>query len=227
MRNELDIMMEILVETLLLTLFAILCIQFDQIWTENKELHLKKIFPCGVKGSVLYLLILISRGAVAWMLRFFYQKTWLFTLQRLCLISVLWPAAVSDHKAYRIPNRLLVIGLIFWAVLTALTAFFLPESLGLMLRSELIATAAITLICLLLMVAVKGGLGMGDMKLMMLMALFLGIEAVCYSMFYSILVAFIEAVFLLVTKRKGRKDHMAFAPCLLIGTLLCSILSGV
>ena len=74
---------------------------------------------------------------------------------------------------------------------------------------------------------IKGAIGMGDVKLFSVMALYLGLEGIWPAIFCSLIVSFFVAVFSLVTKRAKRKDNIPFAPAILIGTYLSVFLTGI
>ena len=182
--------------------------------------------PKGWKQMLYYILVPVSCMCVVLMLLRFYGRDMIFVVKRLLVVGMLWPVAVFDYREYRIPNKLLLLFLKVRACLL-LVEFLVNgrDSLATILV-ELIAAVGCVVICLVCMLIARGSLGMGDLKLMAVMALYLGIEGTCYAMFLSIFVAFICSVALLVTKKKGRKDAIPFAPFILIGTIISIILSG-
>ncbi len=78
----------------------------------------------------------------------------------------------------------------------------------------------------LLSLIMKNSIGMGDIKLLLVMALFQGVTGFFGALFISMIVAFIIAIVFLVSKRKHKKDSMAFAPSLLVGTIISIALAG-
>jgi leader peptidase (prepilin peptidase)/N-methyltransferase len=182
--------------------------------------------PRGWKQILYYILVPVSCVAVMLMLHLYYGRDAMFIIKRLLVAGMLWPVAVFDYREYRIPNKLL---LVFLAVRVVLLIpellLFGTDALGTVL-TELIAAVGCTIVCVISMLISRGSLGMGDLKLMAVMAFFLGIEGVCYAMFLSVFAAFICSVGLLITKKKGRKDAIPFAPFILIGTIVSFILCG-
>jgi len=59
------------------------------------------------------------------------------------------------------------------------------------------------------------------------MGLFQGIVGVISSLFLSLLVSFFVAIALLITRKKTRKEAIAFAPSVLIGTAVSMFLTGM
>ena len=126
----------------------------------------------------------------------------------------------------RIPNDILKI------MLVGRLVFLIPEFIMVgdiphRLLSMLIATVAVFLACVLCCLLIKGAIGMGDVKLFSVMALYLGLEGIWPAIFCSLIVSFFVAVFSLVTKRAKRKDNIPFAPAILIGTYLSVFLTGI
>ena len=148
-------------------------------------------------------------------------------LKLLVISAVLFVAAFYDHAAFRIPNLLILYGLGARVLILIIELFTVKESLGTILLSNIIATGALIVLSLICLLVIRNGLGMGDIKLFILMGLFQGVQGVISSVFTTLIIAFVYAVFLLITKKKTRNDYIAFAPCILIGTYISIILSGM
>lgn len=78
--------------------------------------------------------------------------------------------------------------------------------------SELIGCGILLAFCLLVRIVSRKGLGMGDVKLFSILPLFLGALGGMRAMMYSMVIIFVQACFCLITKRKGKKDVLPFAP---------------
>ena len=217
----------LIIEVIFLFLFSVFCIKYKRV-LNNKKVVLRSFLPEGWKQIICYFLIIASLVAVLCMLLLFYKKSFIFITKRLVLVSLLWPMAVYDFKEYRIPNKLVLSGLILRVLifLAEIVTIGFPAVFT-SLISECIAAVGAAVVCLLCMLLSRGSLGMGDLKLLVMMALLLGVEGICYSMFVSVFFAFVCAIVLLISKKKGRKDHMPFAPCILAGTIVALILCGV
>lgn len=182
--------------------------------------------PRGWKQILYYVMVPVSCAAVVLMLTGYYGRDLLFVVKRLLVMGMLWPVAVFDYREYRIPNKLLLLFLALRAVLLLPELLFLGTGGLATVILELIAAVGCTVICVVSMLISRGSIGMGDLKLMAVMAFFLGVEGVCYAMFLSVFAAFICSVGLLITKKKGRKDAIPFAPFILVGTIVSFILCG-
>lgn len=182
--------------------------------------------PRGWKQLLYYILVPLSCAGIMLMLWLFYGRDAVFVAKRLLVAGVLWPVAVFDYREFRIPNKLLLLALGARAAVMIFELLLYGKDALSTLAVESIAAVGCVVICVICMLISQGSLGMGDLKLMAVVACFLGIEGTCYAMFMSVLVAFICSVTLLITKKKGRKDAIPFAPFILIGTIVSFILSG-
>lgn len=124
-----------------------------------------------------------------------------------------------DHK--RIPNRILVPGTAVGAVLLSVGALLDgdPADLG---RAAAGAAAYFALL-FLVAVAARGGFGMGDVKLGLLLGLFLGYRswwALAVGVFAAFAVGGSAALVLLALRRADRKHAMPFGPSMVTGAFI-------
>lgn len=182
--------------------------------------------PVGWKQIVYYILAPVSCVGFVLMSQLFYEAEVVFTMKRLLVIGLLWPIAVSDYREFRIPNNLILLGLVFRAVLLLPEGIIYGKAMLQTLAGDAIAAVAMIVLCLVCMLLSQGSMGMGDLKLLAVMGLFLGVEGILYALFFSMFAAFVIAVVLLLTKKKERKDAIPFAPFILAGTIASLILSG-
>lgn len=157
---------------------------------------------------------------------YIYNGSNIINAKLMILISMMWPIAYIDFKEKRIPNKILIIMLIARAVIL-IPELALLGNISQRLISMVIATVAVIIACVLCCLIVKGAIGMGDIKLFCVMAIYLGLEGIWSAIFCSLIVSFVIAVFSLSTKRVNRKDNIPFAPAILIGTYLSIFLTGI
>jgi leader peptidase (prepilin peptidase) / N-methyltransferase len=72
-------------------------------------------------------------------------------------------------------------------------------------------------IFLLIIVASRGGMGGGDMKLGAMLGAFLGWKLALVGILLAVLAGGVLAIVVLLTRRKGRKDAIPFGPFLALG----------
>jgi len=214
--------------TFLLSIIAMGALQYET-QNEKKEFsgRLLDFLPKSKKRISYCILMVIGNIGLAAALEFIYiDHSLLFHLKRLCLISVLWPIAFIDYKSCRIPNNLIFLGLAYRGIILIGELFIERESLLQTITSEGIAVAGMLILSVLCMLLMRGSLGMGDVKLFMLMGLCQGLSGIIGSVFLSLIVSFIAAVFLLITRKKSRKDAIPFGPAVLTGTYISVFLLG-
>lgn len=148
-------------------------------------------------------------------------------LQIICLCTVLYVCAWTDFRAYLIPNKILLAALLIWIALFVTGALLEPWNIRYAALGSGVSAAALLLAGMLCRLFVPGSVGFGDLKLFIVLGLYLGAEHTWNAVFYTLLASFAVSVFLLVTKRASRKTVMPFAPFLLFGTLLAVIFNGV
>ncbi len=171
--------------------------------------------------------VLLNMGIAVMFTYVYPTNTLLFSLKRFSILALLWPVALIDWKTYRIPNRFVLAGLGFRTILFVGELFLDNGAVWGNLISEAIAAGALGLATLLCSVCMKNSIGFGDLKLFLVMGLLLGTNGIWGAIFMSLIVAFIMAIFLLVTKKKSKKDVVPFAPSIMIGTYISVILTGM
>ena len=188
---------------------------------EDKTFDKKQHIMFGVITTILNIMLALA-------LVYIYKDTPVVEhIKRLGLIGLIEIAAVTDRKYNIIPNDLIKVGLALRAAILICEIFMFRMSVLSILISDAIGILAVVIIVILCLLFMKGSVGMGDLKLMMLMALCQGIDGFTASGMMSLIAAFFAAVYYLITKKKGRKDSMAFAPFLAVGTYLGVFLTGL
>lgn len=170
--------------------------------------------------------MIVTVFAVTVFLLTIYKTDWIFNAKRILLCSVLWALAYIDYKHYIIPNRFLAVLFVSRCVILLAEVIKSGKEIRQELLSNLIACLGVILIFVLMRLIVKNGIGFGDIKLYSVIGIFLGIQGTVTVVFISFLVSFVASLFLLISKRKNKKDQIAFAPFILAGTILSVILFG-
>lgn len=178
--------------------------------------------------NILYGAMFVTMAGVLFILLFYHRENTLVTnLRLLFLCAALWPTAIRDYREHIIPNRLVLAGGVFWIFTVALELIVDSSAAFIQFKSSLVAAAGIFVVCLLCNLIVRGSVGMGDVKLLMMMGILQGLNGLFSAVFCSMCVSFLAACGLLIFKKKTRKDSMAFAPAVLIGTTISVMLAGV
>ena len=82
----------------------------------------------------------------------------------------------------------------------------------------------ITVFCLLGRLLVKNGIGMGDIKLLLVLAVLGGFDRMFSMLFCAMLVSFFWGLFELIVRKKGKNATIPFGPPIAIGTVLSVIM---
>ena len=127
----------------------------------------------------------------------------------------------------KIPNKILLAGLYLRAVCLIAEVILYKKAIIKMLFTEFLAVIVIFLICMLLNFIMKNAIGMGDIKLLILMALYIGDSGIIPAIVFSLFVSFFISIYFLITGKKGKKDVIPFAPSVLAGTYLSIFLLGI
>ena len=130
-------------------------------------------------------------------------------LPALVVTAMLATISLVDLRVRRIPNAL-VLALLAWGLVQVIWLGQPPLAalLGLLAGGGLL---------LLIALAGRGAMGAGDVKLAGALGAVLGYPLVLHGLFYGILAGGAAALVLLVTRRVGRKDYIAYGPYLALG----------
>lgn len=139
-------------------------------------------------------------------------------LKALILTSFLLVITYIDYDHQLILDKVLL----FMAGAGALIECLTP-SVGLL--SVLAGSLAGGGLLLLIAIASKGGMGGGDIKLATVLGIYLGAKLTLLALFLSFVIGGVVAVFILLFKRKGRRDCIPFGPFIAAGAFL-SLLYG-
>ena len=137
---------------------------------------------------------------------------------------LLMAAAVTDFYTKKIPNMVSVLFLASGIVLLIWEFFCMRETFGLLLGSSLVGLIGGFLILFVMALVTRGGIGMGDVKLISTMSFVTGISCSFYTFFFSSILCAVFTIVFLLTKKKTMKDDMPFGPFIFISYILVIIL---
>ena len=154
------------------------------------------------------------------------ENTVWFSMKRIALLSILWPVAYMDFKSLRIPNIFILAGLAYRIIALPFELVFEPADIWRSAGADLIAAAVLGVSTFLCGLVVKNSIGLGDVKLLIVMGLLLGLTGIWSAIFVSLFISFAISIILLITKKKKRKDVIPFAPSIMLGTYISVFLTG-
>lgn len=166
---------------------------------------------CGSKVSVQYPMIELTNALLYIML--FYK--FYFTVEFFaCAFFVSWLLVifVIDLKSKIIPNKLNLTGFIIIVVLKSIESMTLQSITPLLEAGLGLLIGGIPL--LLIILISRGGMGAGDMKLMAVIGMWLGLKLTYIALLIAVVMAAIVSMLLIITKKKKLKSTIAFGPFL-------------
>ena len=104
---------------------------------------------------------------------------------------------------------------------------FRTEQFLVIIKSDFIALGIMLLFLLVAYFLVKNGVGMGDIKLILLMSLYLGIQGIFGVLFMSLIVIFFAGLYLMIIKKRSKRESIPFAPAILAGTVISILVNGI
>ena len=180
------------------------------------------------KFRLLYLVIgVISVTALIICLNVKYDLDVISRLNLITLVLLILPVAAIDLKFHKIPNVFLLAGLGIRIVYLGIMYVQNAGHAWSVAKNSLIGALIIGLFFLILLLVFKNSIGMGDVKLFALMGFYQGLSGVINSVFFSLVASFFISVALLITKKKGRNDTIAFAPSIYLGTIIAICIAGM
>ncbi len=178
---------------------------------------------CGQKISRQYPLVELLTGILFLQTFLFLSPKsiidYLLMLLVLICFSLLVFIFTYDLKYFIIPNEIIYPAMgtaLFWITLKS----FFENDFSLLIN-HLAAGFLIFVFFFLIFWLSKGkGIGFGDVRYAFFLGLFLGFPDSLVALFFSFTIGAIVGIFLIITKKKNRKDTLPFAPFLVIGTYL-------
>ena len=184
--------------------------------------------PEGAIPSWYLALAAAGTAAVGCLCCFVYRNTSVSALKVCALLTLLFACAWTDIKKHLILNHVLLIALLVRCVFLGIEFFFYgPADFRHLLFSDGMAAGMLGLAALLCRLLSPGGVGFGDIKLLIVYGLYLGTVKSMEFTVYTFLLLFVVCLALLILKKATRKTMIPFAPFLLAGTILGCLMNGV
>ena len=141
-------------------------------------------------------------------------------LLREVLLILGYAAAVKDFREQTVPNRLVLAMLEVWCMILVPQLFIHPETGLSLLFSGAVGALFAGVVFLTVYFVSRKGLGGGDVKLITVFGLYLGLDGVVPTMLYGTLLAAAAGGILIFLKKVGPKDTIPLVPFLYIGVVL-------
>lgn len=169
---------------------------------------------CKEPISPRYMLVELFCGAMSLTLYIFHLIYNVYTLPQALLFftvgAILVVLTLIDADTQEIPDSLNIA--IFICGIAAI--WIVPE---VTILSRIIGIFVVSVPLLLLAVLISGAFGGGDIKMMAAAGFLLGWQNTILAAFIGIILGGIYGAILLISRKKGRKEHFAFGPALAAG----------
>ncbi|MCI8465282.1 MAG: prepilin peptidase [Lachnospiraceae bacterium] len=170
----------------------------------------------------------LANGCLLVLFQTLYMQTGLLhQLKLLALINLMFPVAAVDYETHKIPNAFLLTALGIRVCFGVGEMCLSMPAVFEIWKDGIIGAAVVGCFFLLILLLFRNSIGMGDIKLFMVMGLYQGLWGVLNSVFFSLMVSFVLSVGLLLSRKKKRKDTISFGPSVLAGTVLAVCLAGM
>lgn len=159
--------------------------------------------------------------------------TWLFsfygygplkTVRYCLLLAFLFPIAREDARTKQIPNRWLIYLYVIRIVIFILETVYYPSSFA----DNLIFTISGGIVCggimFIAYVVSRHAVGMGDVKLFMILGFYLGTSMTYTVMFVASALAALYGVCHMAAKKIKMRDEIAFAPFIAVAALIVIVM---
>lgn len=172
---------------------------------------------CNTKISMQYLLIEIFTGIMFLVLNHKYQFSFEF-IKYSIFICFLIIVSVIDIK-----TKYVYFNTIFITICLRIIIFFLEgDKINFIFYNYFLA-GFIPALMISIIILITNGMGWGDVEVIFIAGLFLGIKLCLLLIFLSFFIGAIISITLMVAKIKTRKDIIAFVPYIAVASIICIV----
>ena len=175
---------------------------------------------CKEKVSIQYPIIEGFTGILFMILYLKYGLT-LSLLSFISLTAILIVIGIIDYKTQYVYTSNIITGIIFGIIFVALS-FILGERVDLI---NVALGAFIPALILAVIVWTTNAMGWGDVEIIFMTGIFLGLKLNLLNLFISIVLGGSYAIYLMLCRKKSGKEEMAFGPYIAVATYI-TILFG-
>lgn len=212
----------------LLMLCAFVYLSFEDFAGETRKEKVQHAIHKNVKLIVYLACAFACLVGISFVLRFVYSSnTLIANMKVITLLGLLVTVTITDIRKQIIPNKVILAGIFLRVCFAVAELITMGGGYFTILKNDLFSLVLVLVLFLFGVLIMKNGIGMGDIKLILVMGIFQGITGVISSLFFSLFVSFCVAIVMLIMRKKTRKDAIAFAPSVLVGTAISMLLTGM
>ncbi len=150
-----------------------------------------------------------------------FNGIFLLEFELFILVFILYFLAFIDLKTKEVPNFIILI-MLFNKFIQLIYNLFMNMPLFM----NMIITVFIVFIVLIIVHFIsKGALGMGDVKLLSALSLYIGGYGIYSVLFSALIISLLVAIFLIAVKKKDRKYEIPFVPSIFCGYIVFLLFS--
>ena len=183
-------------------------------------LHKGRCRYCAEKLSKAYPLGECAMGLLFVLITIRYRGLCAFTVRDWLLASVLLALSVVDLKIYEIPDGLIIAGIVIWAAVIPFAESWLGYVKSGLIAGFVIAGCLLLVSLLLDKILKKDSLGGGDIKLMFMVSLYLGLAK-------GVLCLIVACVIGLLFVAAMKKNKIPFGPSISLAAILTLLYGSV
>ncbi|MEY8338321.1 A24 family peptidase [Lachnospiraceae bacterium 62-35] len=142
------------------------------------------------------------------------------TARYLILMAGLIQIGVIDSKTKTISNRFLAALFAIRAVLLPVEIMCFPSFWNMILSSSLTGLVGCTVMFLIAYFLSRGGIGMGDVKLLAVMGFYLGMQTTISCLIIMMLLTVFTGLGMIIAKKASLKTELPFGPFAAAGTII-------
>ena len=158
--------------------------------------------------------------------RFLYDmESWINVTKMLVTILCLAGAGCMDLREHRIPNIFPMILSVAGVILLTLGSVLQQQGATSYWVSSMFATVVCGLGFSLIYLLTRQGIGLGDIKLICAMAIVGGVQMICGSLFFAVLLCAVVSVVMVLWKKMNLQGVLPFGPFLFMGYVVTIALS--
>lgn len=157
----------------------------------------------------------------------FTENLLIHNVKIIVLMLFLTSIAMIDRKLRIIPNKLLLVAVGARLIIYLITWLTTKVGLIALFKDDIMGLLMIFIFAVAVLIFAKNSIGMGDIKLLMVMAMYQGYAGVFASIFLSLFLTSVIGIGLIIGRKKSRKDEVPFGPFLLAGTFISVALCGM
>lgn len=193
--------------------------------TKNKPVISLQLFKNALTTPrVIFLCISLAVNCYAYYRTFTFDLTTVAVIKLFLTITFVMSAMFIDKELKKIPN-ILILSMLGTEIVFILLEYFILEQE--VLQNILISSGIGLIGCFfamtILSLITKGGMGMGDVKLISMLGFLMGIGTAFYTLVYSMIVCFLFALPMLAFGKKKMKDGLPFAPFIYAGLIMAVV----